>query len=101
KLEVETWSESMMPIMEDQITNGLSGMVQRAIDSTRLAAQQAKADLDVVSDAIMSLPDADGKKDKKKKGTNRKKPKTVKVVAAKAYASLIDSYAQQMTAFDR
>src|SRR5699024_9787802 len=101
KLEVETWSESMMPIMEDQITNGLSGMVQRAIDSTRLAAQQAKADLDVVSDAIMSLPDADGKKGKKKKGAKEKKPKTVKDVAAEAYARLMESYAQQMAAFDR
>ena len=104
KLEIQDWSESMMPIMADQIENGLSGTVQRAIDSTRLAARQAKADLDVVSDAIMSLPDADGKKGKKKKGAKGakdKKPKTVRDKAAEAYAKLMESYEQQMAAFDR
>src|SRR5699024_3340487 len=35
------------------------------------------------------------------KGAKEKKPKTVKDVAAEAYARLMESYAQQMAAFDR
>ena len=104
KLDIQDWSESMMPIMADQMVNGLSGTVQRAIDETRIAAREAAADLDLVSDAIMSMPDSDGKKGKKKKGAKEKKPKkptAVKDKAAEAYARLIESYEQQLASFDR
>lgn len=104
KLEIQDWSESMMPIMADQIENGLSGTVQRAIDSTRLAAQQAKADLDLVSDAMANFDDADDKKKKKAKAKKEKKPKTPKTPKdkeAEAYARLIESYEQQLASFDR
>lgn len=103
KLEVETWSDSMMPIMEDQIKNGLSGTVQRAIDSTRLAAREAVADLDLVSDAIASIADTDtkGKKKKGAKTPKEKKPKTIRDKEAEAYAKLLELYEQQMAAFDR
>ena len=106
KLEVQGWSESMMPIMEDQIENGLSGTVQRAINSTRIAAQQAKADLDLVADGITNIADADDKAKKKKaakgkKEAKEKKPKTLKDKEAEAYLKLIEDYEQQLASFDR
>lgn len=100
-LDVQGWNESMMPIMEDQIANGLSGTVQRAIDETRIAAREAVADLDLVSDAIMSMPDADGKKKKKAKEKKEKKPKVLKDKEAEAYLKLIEAYEQQLASFDR
>ena len=98
-LDVQGWSESMMPIMEDQIANGLSGTVQRAIDATRIAAQEAKADLDLVADGIANIADAEDKK--KKKAKKEKKPKVVKDEAAEAYKKLLESYNEQMTSYER
>lgn len=99
-LDVQGWSESMMPIMEDQIANGLSGTVQRAIDTTRIAAQQAKSDLDLVAEGMANIADADGK-GKKKKAAKEKKPKVLKDKEAEAYAKLLESYNQQMASFKR
>lgn len=99
-LDVQGWSESMMPIMEDQITNGLSGTVQKAIDATRIAAKEAKADLDLVADGIANIADADDKA-KKKKAKKEKKPKTVKDKSAEEYKRLLESYNQQMAAYDK
>lgn len=99
-LDVQGWSESMMPIMEDQIANGLSGTVQRAIDTTRIAAQQAKSDLDLVAEGMANIADADDKA-KKKKAKKEKKPKTIKDKEAEAYAKLLESYNQQMAAYDK
>lgn len=100
KLDIQGWSESMMPIMEDQMVNGLSGTVQRAIDTTRIAAQQAKSDLDLVAEGMANIADADGK-GKKKKAAKEKKPKVLKDKEAEAYAKLLESYNQQMASYDK
>lgn len=100
ELDIQGWNESMMPIMEDQITNGLSGTVQRAIDATRIAAKEAKSDLDLVADGIAKIADAEDKA-KKKKAKKEKKPKTVKDKSAEEYKRLLESYNQQMAAYDK
>ena len=101
KLDIQGWSESMMPIMEDQMVNGLSGTVQRAINTTRIAAQQAKSDLDLVAEGMANIAEEDGKKKKKAKEKKEKKPKVLKDKEAEAYLKLIEAYEQQLASFDR